>query len=378
MRRTRAGQTDRSWVHADRREAGSSRPSRVQPEQLPEPLRELASTRPGQARQSRRRDRLVSKPAEHQWVGIDVSKANLDIYVQPTGARWQMANTQPQLEALTEQLAALGPERIVVEASGGYEALLVATLVNRELPVVVVNPRQVRDFARALGQLAKTDRIDAQVLARFGEAIRPEVRALPDATTRALRALVSRRRQLQEMLTAEQNRLVSAAVQDAPEPLREQLGQHIDWLRRQLADIDDEAHRQLQASAVWRAREDLLRTIPGIGPVTSATLLSQLPELGELDRKAVAKLVGVAPLNDDSGTLHGRRHIWGGRAEVRATLYMAALVATRHNPRIRDFYTRLRNAGKPAKVALVACMRKLLILCNSVLRAKTPWRPVTP
>ena len=180
------------------------------------------------------------------------------------------------------------------------------------------------------------------------------------------------------MLTAEQNRLVSAAVQDAPEPLREQLGQHIDWLRRQLADIDDEAHRQLQASAVWRAREDLLRTIPGIGPVTSATLLSQLPELGELDRKAVAKLVGVAPLNDDSGTLHGRRHIWGGRAEVRATLYMAALVATRHNPRIRDFYTRLRNAGKPAKVALVACMRKLLILCNSVLRAKTPWRPVTP
>ena len=320
----------------------------------------------------------MNTTAKSQWVGIDVSKATLDIHVQPSGAQWQMANRQAQFDALAEQLAALAPERIVLEASGGYEAAVVAVLVERELPVVVVNPRQVRDFARALGQLAKTDRIDAQVLARFGEAIRPDVRAMPDAATQALRALVSRRRQLQEMLTAEQNRLVSAAVQNAPEALRDQLGEHIDWLRRQLDDIDTELRRQLQESPVWREREDLLRSIPGIGPVTSAALLSHVPELGQLDRKAIAKLVGVAPLNDDSGTLHGRRHIWGGRAAVRATLYMAALVATRHNPSIRDFYTRLRCAGKPAKVALVACMRKLLVLCNSLLRTATPWRPVTP
>jgi transposase len=313
-----------------------------------------------------------------QWVGIDVSKATLDVCVYPSGAHWQVANRSAHWDALAEQLTALAPERIVLEASGGYEAAVVAALVAQALPAVVVNPRQVRDFARAIGQLAKTDRIDAQVLARFGEAIRPDVRELPDATTRAVRALVSRRRQLQEMLTAEQNRLVSAAVQDAPEPLRDQLGDHIEWLRRQLADLDDDLQRQLQASPVWRAREDLLRTIPGIGPVTSAALLSHVPELGQLDRRAIAKLVGVAPLNDDSGTLHGRRRICGGRSAVRAVLYMAALVATRHNATIRAFYARLRNTGKPAKVALVACMRKLLVLCNSVLRSATPWRAVTP
>jgi transposase len=266
----------------------------------------------------------------------------------------------------------------VLEASGGYEALVVAVLASRQLPVVVVNPRQVRDFARAMGQLAKTDRIDAQVLARFGEAIRPEVRAMPDATTRTVRALVSRRRQLQEMLVAEQNRLISAAVQDAPEPLREQLGEHIDWLRRQVSDVDDELRREVQAGSVWRERENLLRTIPGIGPVTSATLLSNLPELGQFDRKAIAKLVGVAPLNRDSGTLHGARRVWGGRAGVRAVLYMAALVATRHNPLIRGFYERLKAAGKPKKVALVACMHKLLLLCNSILRSNSAWRPITP
>jgi transposase len=313
-----------------------------------------------------------------QWVGIDVSKASLDVFVQPKGAAWQLANTSVQIDALGEQLAALAPERIVLEASGGYEALVVAVLASRQLPVVVVNPRQVRDFARAMGQLAKTDRIDAQVLARFGEAIRPEVRAMPDATTRTVRALVSRRRQLQEMLVAEQNRLISAAVQDAPEPLREQLGEHIDWLRRQVSDVDDELRREVQAGSVWRERENLLRTIPGIGPVTSATLLSNLPELGQFDRKAIAKLVGVAPLNRDSGTLHGARRVWGGRAGVRAVLYMAALVATRHNPLIRGFYERLKAAGKPKKVALVACMHKLLLLCNSILRSNSAWRPITP
>ncbi len=313
-----------------------------------------------------------------QWIGIDISKATLDVAVQPSGAQWSVANRAAPIEALVEQLTAVGPERIVVEASGSYEAPLVAALASAQLPVVVVNPRQVRDFARATGQLAKTDRIDAQVLARFGEAIRPELRPLPDATTRSVRALVSRPRQLQDMLTAEQHRLVTAAVQDAPEPLRDQLAEHIQWLRQQLAEVDDDLQRLMQASPVWRAREDLLRTIPGIGPVTSATLLSHLPELGQLDRKAIAKLVGVAPLNHDSGTLHGRRRIWGGRAAVRAVLSMAALVATRHNPSIRRFYERLRAAGKPGKVALVACAHKLLLLCNSVLRSGIPWRPVTP
>ena len=318
------------------------------------------------------------KSVRSQWVGIDVSKASLDVFVQPTGSTWRVPNSPVEIEALGEQLTALAAERIVLEASGGYEALVVAILSSRQLPVVVVNPRQVRDFARAMGQLAKTDRIDAQVLARFGEAIRPELRAMPDVTTRLMRALVRRRRQLQEMLVAEQNRLISAAVQDAPEPLREQLGEHIDWLRRQVSDVDDELRRELQASPVWHERENLLRTIPGIGPVTAATLLSQLPELGQIDRKGIAKLVGVAPLNRDSGTLHGVRRVWGGRADVRVVLYMAALVATRYNPLIRSFYERLKAAGKPKKVALVACMHKLLLLCNSVMRSHSPWRPVTP
>ena len=320
----------------------------------------------------------MDQTTRQPWIGIDVSKASLDICVLPSGHCWQVANRDAAIEALVEQLAAHAPERIVLEASGGYELLVVAALADRQLPVVVVNPRQVRDFARATGQLAKTDRIDAHVLARFGEAIRPQLRRLPDATTRAMRALVSRRRQLQDMLIAEQHRLVSAAVQDAPQPLRDQLGEHIDWLRRQLADIDDDLQRQLQTSPVWREREDLLRTIPGIGPVTSMMLLSHVPELGQLDRKAIAKLVGVAPLNRDSGTLHGPRRVWGGRGAVRAVLYMAALVAVRCNPTIRGFYLRLRGIGKPAKVALVACMHKLLLICNSVVRSATPWRPTTP
>ncbi|MBV9547282.1 MAG: IS110 family transposase [Chloroflexi bacterium] len=320
---------------------------------------------------------MSTNKTAQQWVGMDVSKDSLDVFVHPSGAHWQVANRQTQLDGLVEQLVALAPERIVLEATGGYEAVVVAALAARELPVVVANPRQVRDFARATGQLAKTDRIDAQILARFGEAIRPDVRAMPDATTRSMRALVSRRRQLQEMLTAEQNRLISAAVQDAPEPLRDQLGEHIDWLRRQLADIDDDLQRQIHDSPVWREREDLLRTIPGIGPVTSATLLSQLPELGQLDRKAIAKLVGVAPLNDDSGKRHGKRRVWGGRSAVRAVLYMAALVAAHCNEQIRGFYQRLLASGKPKKMALVACMRKLLVMCNAVIRSATPWRPVT-
>jgi transposase len=316
--------------------------------------------------------------SDASWIGIDISKAKLDIAVHPSGERWQIDNNAAGVASLVEQLRTYTPERIVLEATGGYESVIAAALVSEQLPVVVVNPRQVRDFARATGQLAKTDQLDAHVLAHFAAAIQPEVRPLPDATTRALSALVARRRQLQDMLTAEQNRLLTAAVQDAPQALREQLSEHIDWLRRQVKDLDDELDHQIRSSPLWREREDLLRSIPGIGPIVSATLLSQLPELGQLDRKAIAKLVGVAPLSRDSGTLRGKRTIWGGRAAVRAVLYMAALVATRHNPQIRAFYQRLVAAGKARKLALVACMRKLLLLCNAILHTNTRWSNVTP
>jgi transposase len=308
------------------------------------------------------------------WVGVDVSKAKLDVAVQPEGRVWQADNTPVGIDGLLEQLQALRPERIVLEASGGYEAALVASLGSAGLPVVVVNPRQVRDFARASGQLAKTDRLDAQVLAAFAQAIRPELRALPDATTQVLRALLGRRRQLQEMLTAERNRLLAAAVRDDPQALREQLGEHIGWLQRQVQQLDRDLDNQVRSSPLWREREDLLRSIPGVGPILSASLLGQLPELGQLDRKQIAALVGVAPLNQDSGTWRGQRRTWGGRANVRATLYMAALVATRCNPLVRSFYQRLLAAGKPKKLALVACMHKLLLVCNAVVRAGTPWR----
>jgi transposase len=321
-------------------------------------------------------DRAVTTTAT-TWVGIDVSKAAFEVAVHPSGTHWHVDNNPTGMTDLVERLHALAPERIVLEATGGYEIVVAAALASVHLPVVIVNPRQVRDFARASGQLAKTDEIDAQVLARFAEAIKPEPRALPDATTRALSALVARRRQLLEMLVAEQNRLVTAAVQNAPEPLRDQLGEHIDWLRKQLQQVDRELGEQIQSSPIWREREQLLRSIPGIGPVASATLLSQLPELAELDRKAIAKLVGVAPLNHDSGQHRGRRRVWGGRAAVRAVLYMAALVATRRNPQIRDFYQRLLARGKPKKQALVACMHKLLLLCRAVIRSQTPWHPAT-
>ena len=238
------------------------------------------------------------------WIGIDVSKAKLDVAVSPSAEQWQVDRTPAGLSVLVERLHALRPERIVLEATGGHEVIVAAALASRNLPVVIVNPRQVRDFARAIGQLAKTDRIDAQVLARFAEAIRPELRPLPDATTRALSALVSRRRQLQEMLTAEQNRLLAAAVQDAPEALREQLGDHIDWLRRQMQDVDRELTLQIRSSPLWRAREQLLRSIPGIGPIVAATLLSQVPELAELDRKEadLKKQIESAQAKHDAAT----------------------------------------------------------------------------
>ena len=247
---------------------------------------------------------------------------------------------------------------------------MVAALATAGLPVVVANPRQVRDFAKATGRLAKTDAIDAQILALFAERVRPELRALPDEAVEVLDALLTRRRQLVEMLVAERNRLLVARP-----TVRHDLQQHIRFLERRLREADDDLHTAVKASPVWRVRDDLLQSVPGVGRVASLTLVAELPELGRLSRKAIAALVGVAPLARDSGTLRGKRLVYGGRAPVRAVLYMAALVAARRNPVIRAFYQRLRTAGKPAKVALTACMRKLLVILNAIARSGTPWQP---
>ena len=312
---------------------------------------------------------MVPSPS---FIGINVSKATLDLAVRPTGETWQVPNDPAAMPALVVRVRAEAPALIVLEATGGFEHTVVAALATAGLPAVVANPRQVHDFGKATGQLAKTDRIDAALLALFAERVRPEPRPLPDAATEALSALLTRRRQLLEMLTAERNRLRFARA-----PLiRRGLQQHIRWLERQLAGVDTDLGQTIQASPVWRATENLLRSVPGIGPVVSRTLIGALPELGHLNRKQIAALVGVAPHARDSGTFRGKRMVWGGRAPVRAVLYMGALVAARHNPVIRAFYLRLRAAGKPAKVALTASMRKLLVMLNAMVRDQTYWSPV--
>lgn len=302
------------------------------------------------------------------FVGIDVSKERLDVAMRPSGARESATNDKDGIEALVKRLREVQPSLIVLEASGGLERSVTRALTSAELPVVVVNPRQVRDFAKATGQLAKTDRIDALVLARFGEAVRPALRPLPDEVTLELRALIARRRQITEMIVAERNRLSGAS-----KGVRKRIDAHIRWLEAELDRADKDLDQSIGQSPIWRHNEDLLRSVPGIGPVISRCLIAELPELGELNRKQIAALVGIAPLNRDSGTLRGRRSIWGGRAAVRAVLYMAALVASKHNGVIQAFYKRLRNAGKAPKVALVACMRKLLTILNSMLKHKTRW-----
>ncbi|MGH7376415.1 MAG: IS110 family transposase [Candidatus Methylomirabilales bacterium] len=304
------------------------------------------------------------------FVGIDVAKAALDVAVSPTAARWTIPYTERELAGLVPRLTTLQPALVVLEATGGLEGPLVGALATAGLPVVVVNPRQVRDFAKATGTLAKTDALDAAVLAHFAAAVRPTPRPLPDAATQALAALVTRRRQLVEMLTAERNRLGSA-----PRTLRAEIQAHITWLKRRLGRLDDDLNEAIRTSPVWRAQDDLLQSVPGVGPVLSRTLLASLPELGHLHRKAIAALVGVAPLNRDSGTLRGRRTVWGGRAAVRAVLYMGTLVAVRHTPVLRAFYQRLRAVGKLPKVALTACMRKLLTILNAMLKQQTRWNP---
>ena len=305
----------------------------------------------------------------HRFVGIDVSKAELVVAVRPGGDRWRVRNAEPALRGLCTRLEPLTPTLVVLEATGGYERAVVAALAAAGLPVVVMNPRQVRDFARATGQLAKTDRIDADTLALFAERVRPTPRPLPDEASAALDALLTRRRQLVGMLGAERNRLEHALP-----AVRRGICTHIRWLERRLSTVDRDLDDTIQQSPVWRAKEDLLRSVPGVGPVVSRTLIGELPELGRLNRQRIAALAGVAPLARDSGTLRGRRMVWGGRAPVRAALYMSALVATRRNPVIRAFYLRLVAAGKPKKLALVACMRKLLTILNVMMRTHTGWR----
>jgi transposase len=303
-------------------------------------------------------------------VGIDVSKNTLDIAVHETGETWSSNNDSPGGAALAAKLKQLKATSIVLEATGGFETLVTATLSAADLPVIVVNPRQVRDFAKATGQLAKTDRIDCGVLAHFAAAIDPPVRPVKSAETQHLEALLARRRQIVEMLVAEKNRLANnhdrAVVKD--------LNAHIAWLERRLKSSDDELQRVLKASPAWRERDDLLRSVPGVGPVLSLTLLAQLPELGQLNRREIAKLVGVAPFNWDSGQWRGSRHIWGGRATVRSPLFMATLCAIRINPTIKYFYRRLIAAGKAPKVAITACMRKLLTILNVMVKTQTSWR----
>lgn len=303
-------------------------------------------------------------------VGIDVSKAELVIAAPSVNERWTSGTTPDALAALVERLVALAPNIIVLEATAGYDVPVAVACAAAGLPVAVVNPRQIRAFAQALGRTAKTDAIDADVIAAFGAQIRPEPRPLPDEATHALAALVARRRQLLEMLHAERQRLEQASTT----VVRRDLRQHIRWLERRVKDVDDEMHTRIQQSPVWRAKEDLLRSVPGIGPTVSRTLLAELPELGQLDRRTIAALVGVAPFNRDSGRFRGKRMIWGGRRTVRRALYMAALVASRYNAPLRTFYQRLRTAGKPGKVALVAVMRKLLTTLNAMIKHQQPWR----
>ena len=307
------------------------------------------------------------------WIGLDIAKDTVVMAVAGDAATATFATSADGLAALVAALRPRHPTVIVVEATGGYERACVTACVTAHLPVVVVNPRQVRAFAHAIGRSAKTDTIDAHVLAAFAERVRPAVRPLPDAATQELEAVVTRRQQLVTMCTAERQRLAQAHTP----AVRHSLEAHITWLMRQIDDSDEQLHDLIRQSPVWREQEDLLRSVPGIGPITARTLLATLPELGSLARRPLAALVGVAPLNHDSGQFRGRRTPWGGRAEVRRVLYMAALVAVRFNPVLKTFYERLVATGKRRKVALVASMHKLLIVLNAILRDRKPWGAVT-
>jgi transposase len=304
------------------------------------------------------------------FIGIDVGKAHLDVAERPNGRTWRVAQDEAGITSLVARWQAQPPTLIVLEATGGLEVPLAAALGSAGLAVVVVNPRQVRHFAQALGQLAKTDRLDAALLARFAESVRPPPRPLPDAQAQALAALVTRRSQIVTMLVAEQQRL-----RTTPPALRARVEAHVSWLRTERAALDEELAQTIHQTPLWRDRDDVLQSVPGVGPTLATTLIADLPELGRLNRKQIAALAGVAPLNCDSGQHRGRRVIWGGRAQLRAVLYMGTLVAVQHNPVLRPFYERLLAAGKPKKVALVACMHKLLIILNAMVAHQTRWTP---
>jgi transposase len=303
------------------------------------------------------------------YVGIDVSKDRLDVGAGTSGESWWVGNDLTGLGSLKDKLGQMQPALIVMESTGGFEALALAELYAAGFQVARVNPGRVREFAKSIGQLAKTDRLDAHLLARFAEAVRPEPSVLPNEGEQQLAALVNRRRQLLEMQVAEQNRLSTA-----PKQVRPLIREHLDWLKAAIRKLDQELDNFIQASPLWKEKGELLRSVPGVGNVTAFTLLAELPELGLLDRKEIAALVGVAPINHDSGHHTGKRHIHGGRSAVRNILYMATLSATRFNPVIKEFYQRLLKAGKLKKVALVACMRKLLTILNAILRSHSPWR----
>jgi transposase len=304
------------------------------------------------------------------FVGIDVSKTGLDVHVLPMGAAWSVANDDVGHRALAARLVELNPTLVVLEATGGYQNQAVAELAAHKLSVAVVNPRQVRDFAKATGRLAKTDAIDASVLASFAQAIRPEPRPLLDEQSQELLAMVGRRRQLIEMRTAEKNHLEACRVAR----VRKDIESTIQWLNRRIKDVDDDLDKLIRSLPLWQAREDLLSSVQGVGPTTARTLMTALPELGKLDRRKLAALAGLAPFNHDSGAMRGKRAIRGGRSEVRTVLYMATMSATRFNPTIRAMYTRLVDRGKAKKVALIACARKLLAILNAMVRTNTPWK----
>lgn len=304
------------------------------------------------------------------FVGIDVSKAQLEVHVRPADESMQFNNDEAGVRRLVDELSRRRCTLIVLEATGGHESLVTAALGAAQLPVVVINPRQVRDFARATGELAKTDAIDSAMISLFAERIRPEVRPLPDEATRDFDAKLTRRRQVVEMLIAEKQRLGTARRSVA-----RQIKAHIKYLERQLADVDQDLDDTIAKSPLWRARDNLLRSTKGVGPVLSRTLLADVPELGSLNRKQIAKLVGVAPLARDSGSYRGQRQVWGGRSHVRSILYMATLSAIKSNPVVRAYYHHLLAKGKPRKVAVVACMRKLLVTLNAIVRTGQPWSP---
>jgi len=312
----------------------------------------------------------MAEEKKEVFVGIDVSKMQLDVAVGEDGAFWSVTNDSEGIQELVERLKAVSPTLVVVESTGGLETPVVAEMAAAGLSVAIVNPGRVREFAKSVGLLAKTDKLDARLLTRFAAAVKPPASRLPSEEEQYLTGLVRRRRQLLEMRTAEKNRLNTTRI-----ALRERIDNHIAWLNKEVEALEDEIDDFIRQSPLWAKKEAILKSTPGVGPVTSCTLLSELPELGQLDRKKIAALVGVAPMNKDSGPRRGKRCIRGGRVSVRSVLYMAALTATRFNPTIRAFYLRLLENGKEKKVALIACMRKLLVILNAMIRDLEPWHP---